>query len=245
MNTQLIKINTINLNNEEIQVVSSKDLYEFLELNPAVYSRWIKINILENKFAIENEDYSKIEVLNINVENLKSKGGRPSQDYHLKIDFAKKLCMTSKSSKGEQVRNYFIEVEKKFKNPHQLPTSYKEALQQLLMKVEENEKLQLENKEMQPKALFYDTVTQSETWLDFAEVSKVINKKNFGRNNLMKFLRQNDILRFNNTPYQSYVDRGYFKIVENTFIKNGEVCIGIKTVCSQKGIDYILKKLEV
>ena len=111
--------------------------------------------------------------------------------------------------------------------------------------LEQNRKLLIENKEMQPKALFYDTVTQSETWLDFAEVSKIINKKGFGRNKLMKFLRQNDILRFNNTPYQTYVDRGYFKIVESYFVKNNEVCIGIKTVISQKGVDYILKKLGV
>lgn len=37
------------------------------------------------------------------------------KDYRLTIDFAKKLCMVSKSERGEQARNYFIEVEKRYK----------------------------------------------------------------------------------------------------------------------------------
>ncbi|GEA33612.1 antA/AntB antirepressor family protein [Clostridium diolis] len=47
-------------------------------MNPTHYSKWIKRNILENDFAIENEDY---EVLAIECEN--PQGGRPSQDYKL------------------------------------------------------------------------------------------------------------------------------------------------------------------
>ncbi|QES71608.1 hypothetical protein F3K33_01730 [Clostridium diolis] len=57
---------------------TAKKLYDFLELNPTHYSKWIKRNILENDFAIENEDY---EVLAIECEN--PQGGRPSQDYKL------------------------------------------------------------------------------------------------------------------------------------------------------------------
>jgi|GEM_PF-401367 len=99
--------NLINVN--QSGKTTSKELYEFLELNPSQYSRWAKANIEDNQFAEVNKDY---EVLDINVEN--SQGGRPSQNYRLSIDFAKKLCMVSKSEKGEQARNYFIEVEKQY-----------------------------------------------------------------------------------------------------------------------------------
>ncbi len=85
---------------------TAKKLYSFLELNPAVYARWCKTNILENEFAEEGTDY---EVYNIDVEN--PQGGRPTQDFKLSAAFAKKLSMAQKNEKGEQARDYFIRVE--------------------------------------------------------------------------------------------------------------------------------------
>ena len=52
------------------------------------------------------------------------------------------------------------------------------------------------------------------------------------------------ILRFNNTPYQEYVDRGYFKIIENNYVRNGSIEIGLKTVVSQKGVDWLINILR-
>lgn len=54
-------------------MTTAKKLYEFLELNPAVYARWCKSNISDNEFAEEGTDY---EVYNIAVEN--PQGGRPT-----------------------------------------------------------------------------------------------------------------------------------------------------------------------
>ncbi|GHU54334.1 hypothetical protein AGMMS49975_14590 [Clostridia bacterium] len=94
--------------------ISAKVLYEFLELNVAVYSRWCKTQILENAFAEESVDFIPLQPLNTKVE--RTEDGRftanQSTDYLLSIPFAKKLCMLSKSDKGEQARNYFIEREK-------------------------------------------------------------------------------------------------------------------------------------
>ena len=95
-----------------------------------------------------------------------------------------------------------------------------------------------------PKVEFYDTVTQSETHLDFGEVAKIINRKDMGRNNLMKYLRNKKILRDNNVPYQQYINQGYFKLTETNYVAGGEVCIGIKTVVFQKGVDFIIKLLK-
>lgn len=107
--------------NELIQVtdsgtITARELYDFLELDPKNYSRWAKTNIEENEFAEENSDYW---VFVMKEEN--PQGGRPSINYHLTIAFAKKLCMLSKSERGEQARNYFIEVEKRFKGAQSLP----------------------------------------------------------------------------------------------------------------------------
>jgi len=95
---------------------------------------------------------------------------------------------------------------------------------------------------MQPKALFFDQVTGSEDCFDMADVAKVCNL-GIGRNTLFQFLRDNKILRENNTPYQNYVDCGYFRVIESKYNKpDGSVNINLKTVVYQKGIDFIIKR---
>ena len=47
-----------------------------------------------------------------------------------------------------------------------------------------------------------------------------------------------------NIPYQEYIDRGYFRIIEQKFTTpEGETRISIKTVVFQRGVDYIRKLL--
>jgi len=95
-----------------------------------------------------------------------------------------------------------------------------------------------------PKVDFYDTVTGSSDAIDIGKVAKLLNK-NIGRNKLFAFLRKKKILQFNNIPYQTYVDRGYFRLVESKYNKpDGSVNISIKTVVFQKGIDFINKLLN-
>lgn len=89
---------------------TARKLYEFLEMDASNYSRWIKSNILENPFAEENTDYR---VFVTNDEN--PKGGRPTQDFKLSANFAKKLSMQGKTERAEQARDYFIKVEDKLK----------------------------------------------------------------------------------------------------------------------------------
>lgn len=131
-------------------------------------------------------------------------------------------------------------IEEKF----QVPKNFKEALILAVAQQEQIEQLELKVEIDKPKVEFYDTVTESATHLDFAEVAKIINRKDMGRNNLMKFLRNKKVLRDNNVPYQQYVNQGYFKLTETHYVASGEVCIGIKTVVLQKGVDFIIKILK-
>ena len=66
----------------------------------------------------------------------------------------------------------YIEYLENNQQAYKLPTTYKEALLQLVEKEEENEKLQLENKELQPKATYHDLVLQSETLLSTTQIAK-------------------------------------------------------------------------
>lgn len=128
---------------------------------------------------------------------------------------------------------------------YHLPQTYAEALRALADKSEEAEKLQIENKEMKPKAEFFDAVADSKDAIEIAHVAKMLNYPGIGRNKLFEILRQKNILDKNNIPYQKYVDKGYFRVIEQKYtVPDGEVRINIKSLVYQKGVDKIRKILE-
>lgn len=98
--------------------------------------------------------------------------------------------------------------------------------------------------ELKPKADFYDDVTGSSDTISMADVAKVLNIKGIGRNKLFQVLRDKSILQRDNTPYQNYVDRGYFRLIESKYQKpDGSTHINLKTVVYQKGLDFIRKSV--
>ena len=89
--------------------ITARDFYIFLQLDLSNYSKWCKNNIVENEFAEENVDWG---ILVLDDEYFGR--GQRAANYWLSIAFAKKLCMLSKSERGEQARNYFIEIENRY-----------------------------------------------------------------------------------------------------------------------------------
>ena len=139
--------------------------------------------------------------------------------------------------------NKFNEMEKSLR--FQIPQTFAEALklayEQQLVIEEQKQKLI----EAEPKVEFYDTVTGSETTIDFGQAAKVLNYKGLGRNKLFQYLRDKDILMSNNTPYQRYVDAGYFRLIETTWnTPNNDSMVYLKTVIYQKGLDFLSKIIE-
>lgn len=64
------------------KAVDAKELYEYLGLNMAHWSRWSLANIAKNPFALEGTDYG------VYTSMVNTDGGRPTTDYALSIDFA-------------------------------------------------------------------------------------------------------------------------------------------------------------
>ena len=216
------------------KVVSARELHQFLEVKNH-FTQWFDDN--KNQFD-ENIDYQAVKVF-LTHEN--GVGGTYKTDYALTLECAKELSMMSRVEKGRQVRQYFIACENKLKEIS-VPQTYAQALLEagrLALEVE-NKNKQIEV--MKPKADFFDQVTGSKDCFDMVDVAKVCNL-GVGRNTIFKFLRETKILRENNTPYQQYVDCGYFRVIESKFNKpDGTVCINLKTVVYQKGIDFIIKR---
>lgn len=92
---------------DENGMTTARRLYEFLEMDKSNFSRWVKVNITNNAFAIEDEDFWRFV-----VEDETPTGGKVErEDFKLTARFAKKLSMTQKNQRGEDARDYFTKVE--------------------------------------------------------------------------------------------------------------------------------------
>lgn len=152
--------------------------------------------------------------------------------YNLPKDECILMLMSESRIVRKGVLNRLNELENK---TAKIPQTYSQALK---LASEQAELIET----MKPKAEFFDQVTGSKDAFDMADVAKVCNL-GIGRNVLFQFLRENKILRRNNTPMQQYVDCGYFRVIETKFNKpDGSVNINLKTVVYQKGIDFIIKR---
>lgn len=110
-------------------------------------------------------------------------------------------------------------------------------------KIEERDRLLLEQK---PLVEFAEHVSETEDTLDMEEIAKIFRDEElpFGRNRMMKAMRELKILKTNNVPYQTYIERGYFDVKEVTRVVHGKTKIFPKTVITGKGQIWLLKKLK-
>lgn len=104
---ELIKLNT---SEGGKKTVSAKELYLGLGLSEKNWSKWYPTNIENNEFFHENYDFKGIRT---NDEN--PKGGRPSIDFEISLEFAKHIAMMARTEKSHQYRNYFLTCEAKLK----------------------------------------------------------------------------------------------------------------------------------
>lgn len=108
----------------------------------------------------------------------------------------------------------------------------KRATKPLIEKIEEDK----------PKVDVYNALAEPTVeCVDIDEFSKTLAKQGvqMGRNTLFRWLRDNKYLMRNNIPYQTYINRNYFQVIEG--IKNGHLYL--KTLITGKGQIALLKKL--
>ncbi|HBF0770618.1 TPA: phage antirepressor KilAC domain-containing protein [Clostridioides difficile] len=154
----------------------------------------------------------------------------------------------------------FDEMEKVLKEQQpKLPTTYKEALQQLLIEVEEKEQLQLENQEkdkviqlQQPKVLFADSVASSDNSILVGELAKLLRQNGIdtGQNRLFDWLRNNGYLikrkgEDYNAPTQKSVDLGVIETKEGPRVHpDGHTSITKTPKITGKGQIYFINKFK-
>lgn len=104
---ELVKVKEECISGDLVQAVDARELHEFLEVKTP-FHKWISRRIEEMQL-IENREFI------ITDKFVHNSAGRPGDNYAISLDTAKHLAMIERNEKGFQIREYFIEVEKKAK----------------------------------------------------------------------------------------------------------------------------------
>lgn len=169
---EVIKV-TVNDNQEP--VVSARQLHKTLEVKTR-FSQWVEQNF---KGFEENYDFCSV----VTTTQLNQYGGtKELQDYALSLDTAKHLAMMSKTDKGKEVRQYFIQVEKDFNSPEKI------MARALLMADKKIHKLETQIEADRPKVLFADAVSASKSSCLIGELAKILKQNgiDIGQNKLFQ-----------------------------------------------------------
>jgi anti-repressor protein len=164
--TDLIKITT---NSKQQQVVDARELHTFLG-SKQKFADWVKAKVVNNPFFTEGEDYALVP--NVRNDSDAPKALFTKIDYALTLDTAKKVSMAEQTSKGNEVRDYFIECEKKT-----LPQSFSQALLLASQQAELIEQQEAKMKLDAPKVDYFDDLIDRELYLSLRDTAKELNQK--------------------------------------------------------------------
>lgn len=224
----------VNYGNDRI-TLSARELHEFLGIGTE-FAKWMQ-RMCEYGFS-ENQDYR---VFVKNDDN--SKGGRPSTDYEITLDMAKEIAMIQRSDKGKEVRQYFLELERRWNSPEAVMNRALEYSRKQVKALME------ENKELKPKALFADAVSASDESILIGQLAKLIRQNGYeiGQNRLFEWMRENGYLiksgSRRNQPTQRAMDIGLFEVKERTISNpDGSTRITLTTKVTGKGQVYFVNK---
>ncbi|EGT5565024.1 TPA: Rha family transcriptional regulator [Clostridioides difficile] len=158
-------------------LVESREVAELIEKDHNQLLRSIRgyISVLEQSAKLHTDDFF-IESTYKNENN---------QKYPCYLLTKKGCDMVANKMTGEKGIIFtaiyvtkFEEMERELKEQQpKLPTTYKEALQQLLVEVEEKEQLQLENQTMKPKADYFDALVERNLLTNIRDTAKELGVK--------------------------------------------------------------------
>ena len=226
----------ITLNDNQEPIVSARQLHKTLKVKTR-FSQWV-----EQNFKGFEENYDFASVVTTTVVN--NGAMRELQDYALSLDTAKHLAMMSKTDKGKEVRQYFIQVEKDFNSPEKI------MARALLMADKKVHKLEAQIEADRPKVLFADAVSASKSSCLIGELAKILKQNgiDIGQNKLFQWLRSNGYLISRrgeswNQPTQKSMQLGLFELKKtNINHADGHTTVNTTTKVTGKGQQYFINK---
>jgi anti-repressor protein len=230
---ELIKIEQTVIGGKSIQSMSARDLYLGLGLNSTHWKRWAVSNIEQNEFFLEGRDWHGFAIM---------ASGNETSDYAVSIEFAKHIAMQSRSENSHEYRTYMIQCEHKaLAQSHLIPKTFAEALQLAAdqQKLIEEQEKRIESD--RPKVEFAMAVRNMQGACSVGDFAKVIGT---GQNRLFKKMRDDRILMASNRPYQLFIERGLFVVIEQIPYTDseGRTHPAFKTMITGKGQVFLEHK---
>ena len=187
----------------------------------------------------ENTDYQAI-----TQKRVTAQGNETSFiDHEITLDMAKEIAMIQRSDKGKEVRQYFLELERRWNSPEAVMNRALEYSRKQVKALME------ENKELKPKALFADAVSASDESILIGQLAKLIRQNGYeiGQNRLFEWMRESGYLiksgSRRNQPTQRAMDMGLFEVKERTISNpDGSTRITLTTKVTGKGQVYFVNK---
>ena len=234
----------INYDGEQ-PTVSARTLHTGLEISRR-FSVWFETN---SQGFVENEDYTSV-LIGTEVQNNGGIQKRELQDYSLSVDMAKHICLMSRTEKGKQIRQYFIDLEKAWNTPEQIMArALKVADKRIELLKQDNAVLAQDVERMRPKEIFADAVAASHTSILIGELAKLLKQNGVetGQRRLFSWLRNHGYLiksgSSRNMPTQKSMELGLFEIKETTISNpDGSIRISRTTKVTGRGQQYFINK---
>lgn len=240
-------------------LVSGRDLHKALEIGTQ-FTKWFD-RMVAYGFS-ENIDF-----LTISQKRLTAQGNETTYtDYILKLDMAKELCMIQRSPIGKKFRQYFIEVEKRYRN--QVPqisekdklalqilnsTGETERLKALCLYTDAVERPLLETIEeqgevievLEPKAKYTDTILQNSSLVNISQIAKDYGMSGQALNKKLNELKVQYKQGGQWLLYSKYQDKGYtHSKTSNLYDTVGIDKVVMSTKWTQKGRLFLYELLK-
>ena len=235
----------VNYDSDRI-TLSARELHEFLEVSTR-YNDWIK-RMVEYGFN-ENIDYRAITQKRVTAQGNET----TYNDHEITLDMAKEIAMIQRSEKGKQIRQYFLELEKKWNSPEAVMNRALEySRKQVQALLQTNEKLELENKmkdqqlnELKPKADYYDQILQSKSLVLISQIAKDYG---YGAPTMNKKLHELGVQYKQGGQwllYSKYQNKGYtHSRTINITRSDGRSDVRMQTEWTQKGRLFLYELLK-
>lgn len=136
------------------KVVYGTELHAVLEVKTA-YKDW-SVRRFNECDAVENVDFESAQIC--------APSGQTKKEHIIKLDIAKEMAMLERNDKGKQVRRYFIEVDKRYKE-NIMPKDFPSALRAYADEVERRQIAEQEKERLQQE------LDYSKEWLSIKRVT--------------------------------------------------------------------------
>lgn len=223
---------------DDSAVVSARDLHRSLEVKTR-FSQWVEQNF---KMFKENEDFTSV----VGTTLVNNGAVRKLQDYAVSIRMAEHLAMMSKTNKGHEVREYFIQVEKDFNSPDKIMArALLMADKKIKLLENQNENLLVELEEATKNADYLDLILQTKDSLTITQIAQDYGMSARKMNQLLKQERIQRIVNGQWVLYAKYLGKGYVSSRTFDYVgKDGKTHSNVSTVWTQLGRRFLYDKLK-